>query len=162
MQFIDFSKTNSIAEIKDELDRLEENYFITKAQREAVEPAVINSLFESDFGKRLKNSKKIQREKRFSILISAAKLKELTGEDIAEPIDENLILQGVIDCIFEENDRLVLVDFKTDKCKENELIDRYKVQIKLYNYALKEITGKYPYKSYIYSFYLQKEIEIKE
>ena len=39
-------------------------------------------------------------------------------------------------------------------------IQKYEKQLKIYKKALEDLTGKTVEKSYIYSFYLDKEIEI--
>ncbi|MDE7476640.1 MAG: PD-(D/E)XK nuclease family protein, partial [Lachnospiraceae bacterium] len=87
--------------------------------------------------------------------ISAAQLKP----DF--PPTETVLIQGVIDVFFYENDEIVLADYKTDKvsCKE-ELIKRYKTQLDYYQMALEQITGKKVKERYLYSFYLQEEIEV--
>ena len=56
---------------------------------------------------------------------------------------------------------IVLVDFKTDRIKKDEdFVNRYKLQLELYKEALEKLTSKKVEKVYIYSFYLNKEIEL--
>ena len=72
-------------------------------------------------------------------------------------------LQGIIDCFFEDGDKLILLDYKTDyieKGKENELKDRYSKQLDYYSDALYKMTGKRVTNKYLYSFYLEKIIEL--
>ena len=53
----------------------------------------------------------------------------------------------------------MLVDYKTDAVeKEHDLIDRYKVQLDLYERALTQITGKKVKEKLIYSVSLKKTI----
>ena len=55
-----------------------------------------------------------------------------------------------------------MVDYKTDyieRGKEEDLIEKYKVQIQYYKEALSKITGKIVTESYLYSFFLDKEIK---
>ena len=62
-----------------------------------------------------------------------------------------------------ENDELVLVDYKTDyveKGNENELIKKYEKQLELYQRALEFATKKKVSKKYIYSVYLGKSLKI--
>ena len=63
-----------------------------------------------------------------------------------------------------ESGQVVLVDYKTD-CVENgnefELVEKYKNQLDLYKQALENALGAKVDKVYIYSVYLDKEIEIK-
>ena len=47
--------------------------------------------------------------------------------------------------IYMENDRIILVDYKTDRIEEGSLeehVDRYRPQIKAYAIALREMIGK--------------------
>ena len=63
-----------------------------------------------------------------------------------------------------ENGQVVLVDYKTDYVEngnEIELVDKYKSQLNLYKQALENALGAKVDKVYIYSVYLDKEIEIK-
>lgn len=76
--------------------------------------------------------------------------------------DEPVLVQGIIDCYFEEEDGLVLVDYKTDsitKGQEEILLNRYHVQLVLYKKALEQIAGKRVKEGGIYSFALGKWIE---
>ncbi len=77
------------------------------------------------------------------------------------PPTETILIQGVIDVFFYENEEIVLADYKTDKvsCKE-ELIQRYKNQLDYYQKALEQITGKRVKERYLYSFSLQEEIYV--
>ena len=69
------------------------------------------------------------------------------------------MVQGIIDMYFEEEDGLVIVDYKTDAVKTaEELVKRYKLQLDLYARALEQITGKKVKEKWIYSFALGKEI----
>ena len=75
---------------------------------------------------------------------------------------ECLLVQGIIDVYFEEDDGLVLLDYKTDKVSsEQELVDRYKSQLDYYAKALTRLTGKKVKEKFIYSFTLAEEIEVK-
>ncbi|MDF2589346.1 MAG: hypothetical protein K0S41_3187 [Anaerocolumna sp.] len=78
--------------------------------------------------------------------------------------EELVLIQGVIDVYFEEDDKWVLLDYKTDsvygKDGENELIKRYLVQLDYYQKALEQLTGKEVKERIIYSFSLGKEIII--
>ena len=75
--------------------------------------------------------------------------------------DEMVLIQGIIDVYFEENDQLVVVDYKTDRVSQtSELCERYHSQLEYYAEALERLTGKAVKEKMIYSFTLQKEIEV--
>ncbi len=77
------------------------------------------------------------------------------------PKEELVLIQGVIDVFFYEEDGIVLVDYKTDRVEnERQLADRYRAQIDYYQRALEQITGQRVKERYLYSFCLQKEIQL--
>ena len=77
---------------------------------------------------------------------------------------EGVLVQGIIDVFWLENDKIVLLDYKTDRVNAaKELIDRYSTQLKLYADALGGIfstDGKsiQADERLIYSFRLQQTI----
>ena len=67
------------------------------------------------------------------------------------------MVQGIADCVFEENGELVLVDYKTDRVQsEEELLCEYKNQIAFYKYAVEKSLKKPVKQAALYSFYLNK------
>jgi ATP-dependent helicase/nuclease subunit A len=75
--------------------------------------------------------------------------------------NEKVMLQGIIDCYFEENDDIVLLDYKTDFAVDADVIkDKYKIQLDYYAKALKEMTGKDIKDKYIYLFYNNRNCKI--
>ena len=78
-----------------------------------------------------------------------------TVEDLQETATEYIMVQGIIDACFEENDELVLVDYKTDSVStevREELTKRYRTQLQLYARALTQMTGKKVHEKLIYAF----------
>ena len=99
----------------------------------------------------------VVREEEFEITIDGIDAKGNPSPD------EKMLLQGIVDmCIFEE-DRLILVDYKTDKCEDiSELADKYSLQLKWYKYAVEKLLHKTVDEVYIYSFHKNEHIEISE
>lgn len=85
---------------------------------------------------------------------------EKVEKELKEGLEEEILVQGIIDLYYiDENDNLILLDYKTDYVEdEKELIEKYSKQLEFYTRALEEATGKKVYKRYIYSTYLGKEI----
>ena len=70
------------------------------------------------------------------------------------------MLQGVIDCCFEEDDGLVLVDYKTDYYENQaEILAKYTIQLEYYEKALGQILKKTVKNKYLYLFYGDDVIE---
>ena len=72
-----------------------------------------------------------------------------------------VLIQGIIDVFFEEENHIVLADYKTDRVREpEELTAKYKVQLDYYEEALERLTGKRVCEKLIYSFALSSEITL--
>lgn len=77
---------------------------------------------------------------------------------------EGVLVQGIIDVFWLENDKIVLLDYKTDRVNAaKELIDRYNTQLKLYADALGRLFSTdgqsiQADERLIYSFHLQQTI----
>ncbi len=148
MQFCDYG--NAKEHLEDEISRLADNAFITAEQAESLSRAELNALFHSNFAERIFHADKLYREFKIS---SFVKLREI--ENIES--DEEILVQGIADCIFEENGELVLVDYKTDRVKnENQLLGMYKNQIAFYRNAVSKALGKKVKEAVLYSFKLGK------
>ena len=99
---------------------------------------------------------KLYKEQPFVYGICANRLNEKF------PDTETVLIQGIIDVYFEEDDFLVLMDYKTDVVdSETELIGRYKVQLEYYAEVLQKLLSKSVKDVIIYSFYLEKEIKLE-
>ena len=87
-------------------------------------------------------------------IMSLTKMKEYDMNEVS--------VQGIIDLYFiDENDKVVLLDYKTDIIKdENILIDRYKIQLDIYQKALEIGLNRKIDEIYIYSICLNKLINL--
>ena len=76
----------------------------------------------------------------------------------------NSLIQGVIDLFYvTKEDKVVLVDFKTDRIdNEEEFIKKYKIQLEIYKETINSLTEYNVDDTFIYSFNLNKEIKIEE
>lgn len=101
----------------------------------------------------IRQAKKVYKETSFNLNLTA---REIYGIES----DESIMIQGIIDLYFiDQNDTIILVDYKTDSMEnEQDFINRYATQINYYRRALEEITGKKVEKACIYSLKLEKEI----
>ena len=154
MQFCDFDLAK--ADPKAEILRLAENRFITEKQAAVIDPKKVLAFFESELYERIEKAEKVWRELRFLRGIPAAEL----GFEGASPEDK-ITVQGVADCVFEENGKLVIVDYKTDFVEEiEELRERYAAQLYMYRRLLSESLGKEVAETVIWSFRFGKELEV--
>lgn len=148
MQYIDFECCTDIASVEAEMKRLADLKIVSQQMIDSVQPSKIFAFFDSELGKRMLNSKSMMREFKFSVLAPADMFYQNGGKD-------ELMLQGVVDCCFEEDGELVLIDFKTDNVFGSQISVRaegYKTQMDLYAYALARITGKNIKQKILYFF----------
>ena len=168
MQFCDFDNVVNNGVIS-ELERLCENGFMDKRNGELVDVEKVETFFKSNIYSTLKKAKQIWREQRFNIKLPAShftndlRLKEKLK-------DESVLVQGVIDLLFvDENDRVILADYKTDSFSNEQIKSgeaerilkaRHTVQLSYYAEACRRVFGRAVDKIYVYSFDLGKEVEI--
>ena len=73
------------------------------------------------------------------------------------PGTETVLIQGIIDVFFVEEDGLVLLDYKTDSVRSmEELWNRYETQLDYYQEALQKLMGQPVKERVLYSFSLEK------
>ena len=155
LQKLDEKKEYDLQKVKDLITRLEEKEIITHKEAENINAFKILEFTKSNIWKDLKEAKEIYREKPFYINIPAKNIYE-------EDIEENILVQGIIDLYYiDKDDNLILVDYKTDYVQsEEELVNKYKEQLKIYEKALEQAYNKKVSKKIIYSTYLGREITI--
>lgn len=139
-------------EIKNQINLMIQNELIKKEDVEGYFISKIQLFFLSKLGQRMLHSDNIFREKPFNLE------KDIPGED-----SSSVLIQGVIDCFFQEDSQYVLVDYKSDyygnEMEKMILVDRYSNQLMIYKEAIENITGRIVKESYLYLFYKN---EIKE
>lgn len=147
MEHIDFKNMEISAYSDVILEDLVNRGIITQEESKALSKDKIAAFISSDLFKRIRDSEGIFKEAPFVMTIKASRLREY------ENTDAEIVVHGIIDLYFKEKDGLVLVDYKTDKIKENvcELASKYKIQLELYKEALEKNTGMKVTECIIYS-----------
>jgi ATP-dependent helicase/nuclease subunit A len=125
--------------IADFVRTMTEKEMLTPEEAATVVPAKISAFFATDVGKRAAEAAVCYKERPF------------TAEHITEPGSSPVLVQGVIDCYFEENGELVLIDYKTNMYIEG-IRETYREQIELYKEALQMLEGKRVKEAYLYLF----------
>lgn len=163
MQFCDFDKAEE--DVYAEAERLVSLGFIRKTDKELISYDEVSEFFKSPLYKRMKNAKEsgrlFCREYRFNIELDAADFTE--DEQRKKALyNETLLVQGVIDCFFEEEDGTVtVVDYKTDRVSYkaiDEFKERHRRQLGYYKSATEHITLKAVGKCELYSFCLKRSV----
>lgn len=152
MQHCDYSKSKK--DVKSEAARIVELGFLPKSQEDALDFEKLNAFFRSPLAERIFASDRIMREIKFATFVDASSIYSE-----AKGTNEKVYIQGIADCVFVENGKLVVVDYKTDHVKsEKQLLDRYKNQLKLYCQALEKTYEMPVSECLLYSFYLSKSL----
>jgi len=156
MQFAEFdeAKTDAAAEVQ----RLYAKGYFTEAEAAAIDVKKVEAFFRSDMFARMERSEKVWREHKFAVLVPAVRFNPSLKGEMAE---ETVLIQGIADCVFVEDDKLVIVDYKTDRTTvEEELINRHKAQLMTYAEALTDALAMPVKEAYVYAFSLDKEIKV--
>lgn len=153
----DPDKTKKLADkVKEALRRFTAQSLMSEEYKEFVHPEHIAVFLQSESAFRMGKAAvcgQLYKEQPFVMQISAS----LLGKEF--PKEEGVLIQGIIDVYWKEEDGLVVLDYKTDRVADkSELVNRYQTQLSYYAQALEKLTG-YPVKErIIYSFALKEEI----
>jgi ATP-dependent helicase/nuclease subunit A len=156
MQYADFALAEEDAET--EKQRLVDRGFLLPDEAAVIDPEQVRAFFASSIAERMKKSPRVLREHKFAILLPAGQFDDsLTGTDAKEEV----LIQGIIDCAFEEAGSMILLDYKTDRVTNGEeLADRYRDQLDLYRVALEETLGLPVREVSLWSFHLGEEVRL--
>lgn len=161
MECLDYEKTEDFREIQNQIRDMEEQKKLDPQEAACIYIKDIQRFANSRLGQRMKQAaqeEKLFREQPFVLSVDAGQLNEQwTG-------GETVLVQGIIDAYFIENQEIVLVDYKTDRVSEGDekkLTELYHTQLEDYAQALERLTGKKVKETYIYSFALGKEIRLQ-
>lgn len=156
MQFSDYAAAR--ADIESELARLVDGGFLSEEEGKAVNVSAAKRFFMSSLAERIFASDNVMREKKFAALFPAKFFyPELTGE----AAEEKIVVQGIADCVFVEDGKLVIVDYKTDTGVDAEaLLDRYSAQLEIYREALSQALGMPVKETLLYSFFMNSTVKV--
>ncbi len=154
-------EVTSREELYNYLTSLFDNGSLTKEELESVDQTKLLNFLTSDVAKRMGvayRNNGLYTEQQFVMGVKANEINKHMKSD------ELVLIQGIIDVYFEEGDELILLDYKTDKVNyrngEDVLRNRYSVQLDYYEKALKQLTGKTVKEKIIYSFELNRAINL--
>lgn len=166
MEVLDFEKINTESEIKAQIQDLVKRRIITEKESQVLSPRKIMRFFKSPIAKRMLSSKFVKREQKIytQIKMNDIYLNDEIFKNNRETYEnESVMLRGVIDLYFEEDDGLVILDYKTDfvdKNNKKEIIHKYKKQIEIYADVLSKLTGKKVKEKYLYLFGIDEQVKV--
>lgn len=143
IQRLDERKDYELKDIQNMILNLVEKEIITQNEADAIDVNLIYQYTKSQLFEELRQAKEVHKEQPFYINIPA---KDVVSE--AENSKKNILVQGIIDLYYiDENDNLILIDFKTDYISnepnaKEKILDNYKVQLEIYKTALEQALGR--------------------
>lgn len=155
LQYITPAADQTTATLRREIDAFVRQGLLSREEAKLVYVPVLAAFCQSDIGRRMAESPELHREYPFTVLLAG-------GNPLPETeTGEQILIQGVIDCLFREDDAWILVDYKSDRLETADAFrSRYAVQLALYKRAVEQITHRPVEETYIYSLHLQQEIRL--
>ncbi len=152
MQYANFGEAQK--DVDGEAFRLVNQGFLTAEQADALDKKALSAFFKSDLYDRMRRAVRCLREFHFTA-------KQIPDGDTALPDGIFTIVQGITDCLIEEEDGWVIVDYKTDSVKTaQQLLDRYRPQLAIYRQYLSPILDKPIKDCLLYSFKLNCTVRV--
>ena len=156
-QYCDFE--SAIKDVVAEIESVMEKGYISKAEAESIDKENVSAFFCGELYKRICSSIEYVREKKFMVAVSEL---DIDDEALDKLKRSDGMIKGIIDLMFEEEDGIVIVDYKSDRGVSLEkLKERYSMQLKLYKSAIELTTGKKVKEAYLYSFEKREHIAVE-
>ena len=168
LELLDFSKVYDEKLLKEVIDGFQKTGKLSQEMADCIRPRDILAFLQCESGRRMADaakSGKLYKEQPFVLGVDADEIyperrSKTKGQNPAET-QETILVQGIIDVYFEEEDGLVLLDYKTDRVNSaEELKEKYHAQLDYYAQALEKLRDKPVKEKIIYSFGLRKEMTL--
>lgn len=167
LQHIPFTKQLTRDEIVSCIDDLVHEEKLTEKEANVISIEMIEQFFQTEIAETMiENEATLQREVPFTYALQASEVYP----DWKSEQEEQVMLQGVVDCIIRTPEGLIILDYKTDTITDEEVTEqtismlknRYKTQVLLYERAISDILQEEIKASYLYFFDRQLLIHVKD
>lgn len=162
MQHIPLKKDLDKPTINEFVEELVEREILTKEEATVIDTEAIVTFFTTDIGSALISAQEVYREVPFSLSLPASQVYSTWESET----DEQVLVQGVIDCVIPSDYGWMIIDYKTDTIDKEvtdkvveQLADRYNLQVNLYREALEKIWHQPVNEAYLYFF--DKQLVVK-
>ncbi|MFC4559185.1 helicase-exonuclease AddAB subunit AddA [Virgibacillus kekensis] len=163
MQHIPLSKPMDKHAIAEFVEELVERELLTRQEADVIDIEAIEQFFTTPIAQMIMDSSEIYREVPFSLTLPASEVyANWTSET-----DEQVLVQGVIDCVIPLDGGWVILDYKTDTIWEDvtdqlkgKLLKRYEVQLNMYRHAIETIWHQPIEETYLYFFSKQLLLKV--
>ena len=147
MQCLNLQQELDELSIGKQIEEMVKREQLAPEERGMLDPRLIASFFQNPLGQRLLKARQLWRELPFTLTLPAMQLfPDWQGDE------EEVLIQGVIDCLFQEDDGLVLIDYKLsgkDNVPEPPQ-ERYHLQLTYYSRAIEQIRKERVKETYLY------------
>ncbi|GAB6181499.1 helicase-exonuclease AddAB subunit AddA [Desulfotomaculum defluvii] len=141
MQHVPLNQVPDEKTIQVLIQNLIQREILLPEQAAVINPSHITSFFASTVGQRVLQAPRVERELPFSLALPATEVYQELPTEYAQ---EMVLVQGVIDCLVDEGDGFLLIDYKSDAVYpgQDSPVKRYQGQINLYTRAVQDILKK--------------------
>lgn len=154
LQYLNFADRD----VSGQIALLLEREMLTPEQAKAVDIQSIQHFLDSTLARDIRNGRNVLREYPFTQLLPAS------AYDPGAAAGDKILLQGVVDCCFETDAGLTVVDFKTDHVEAGqeleERVERYRNQLNAYSVALERVLEKPVVRKVLYFLPTERIIEV--
>lgn len=157
MQHLEIHVSLSREDINEQVEKMVAKKLLSEKEAAVVDTDKIEEFFKTEIGMRMKASSEVKREVPFVI---KKKANEIIG---SLNKDDVILIQGIIDCYFLEEEDAVIIDYKTDEVFKggiDALKEEYSPQILSYKEAVEKITGKKVKECFLYLFDIGEAVKI--
>ncbi|WP_223592897.1 helicase-exonuclease AddAB subunit AddA [Neobacillus bataviensis] len=144
MQHVDLTKPITNESVLKQLGWMVQNELLTEEQAGIIDTNLICQFFNTELGQKYFSAKSIYREIPFTLTLPANEVYPDWKDE-----NESVFVQGIIDCILEDENGLILIDYKSDGINDRYkggftqarpiLENRYRLQIDIYSKAIEQI-----------------------
>ena len=154
LQYLDFDDPD----IPGQVASMRGRRLLTEEQAAMVDIRGLKAFMESEVARSIRRGRNVRREYRFTLLMDAQTYDPAACEE------DTILLQGVVDCCFETDEGIVVVDFKTDHVFTDEAIARrvesYRAQLVAYSLALEKVLEKKVIRRLLYFIPAGRTVEV--
>ena len=147
---VDLDEEINHAYLEQLVERLESEQYIAPGITQQVSLDGVLAFFQSSLGQRLIQANPNQRYRELPFIVA---LDSHAVRTALPPGEKPILVQGIIDCLWKEEDGWVLIDYKSDRVSKQQsdvILERYSGQIQLYRYAVEQILGEPVKEAYFY------------
>lgn len=159
LEHINFKEIKNLNDLNLLIDNLYSRNILSEQEKNSINKTKIMKFLSSDIAQRIRNSNLIKRETPFVMGMTPYEIYE---DEIYKDLKTTILVHGIIDLYFEENNKIILLDYKTDyvtKSNIEQIKSKYKVQINLYKKALEKNIKKEVSECVLYLFGIDSTVE---